>query len=47
MNVRNKETEQIMFMFSVISENEKTILCTDMVDVYELPKDKYEIVKTN
>jgi hypothetical protein len=45
MGVRNKETGQIMFATSVISENEKTILCADMVDVYELSKEKYEVVK--
>jgi lipopolysaccharide export system protein LptA len=47
MDIRNKETRKIMFMGKVISENEKTILCADMVDVYELPKDKYEVVKGN
>jgi hypothetical protein len=44
-SIRNKETGQLLFMTTVISENEKTILCANMVDVLELPKDKYEVEK--
>ncbi len=39
----NKKTGQKLFATTYISENEQSILCSDLVDTYELPKSNYEV----
>jgi hypothetical protein len=40
-----KETKQKLFAMTYISENNNSILCSDLVDIYELPKLKYEAIE--